>query len=151
MSNLIIISAGQKFFMFKKLLILFLLAFALTGVGCAKAPEATQQSIAPAQSVTSTLTLQVNDKSYSIPFRDHLTVYDLMLGIQNKEDFTFDGKDYGPDMGFFVQKINEKTNDVDNNLYWVFYLNDQKASTGISATYLNPNDTITWKYEPLQF
>ena len=137
--------------MFKKLSLIFLLAFALTGAGCTKAPEATEPSIAPAQSVTSTLTLQVDDESYSIPFRDNLTVHDLMLEIQNKEDFTFDGKDYGPDMGYFVESINGIAGDTEKNIYWVFYLNDKKAETGISATTLNPNDIITWKYEPLQF
>jgi hypothetical protein len=137
--------------MFKKLSLIFLLAFTLTGVGCAKAPEATQPSIVPAQSVTSTLTLQVDDKSYSVPFSENLTVYDLMIDIKDNQDLTFDGKDYGPDMGFFIESINGIKGDTENNLYWVFYLNDKKAEAGFSATNLNPNDIITWKYEPLQF
>jgi len=151
MSNLIIFSAGQKFFMFKKLSLIFLLAFTLTGAGCAKAPETTQPSIVPTQSVTSTLTLIVDDKSYSTTYQDNLSVYDLMVNVRNNQDFTFDGKDYGPDMGFFVESINGIKGDSEKNLYWVFYLNDKKAETGISATNLNPNDVITWKYEPLKF
>ncbi len=137
--------------MFKNISCIFLLAFTLLGAGCAKTPDISESSLTTAQSVTSTLTLQINENSYSIPFRNNITVYDLMMDIKNNQDFTFAGEDYGPDMGFFVESINGIKDDTKNNLYWVYYLNDKKAETGISATTLNPNDIITWKYEPLQF
>ena len=138
--------------MLKKSLVIFLLVFAFTGAGCTtKEKNTTAPPQESTNTIEATITLKADDSSYTMPFQDNLSVYDTMVMLRDKQDFDFDGKDYGEDMGFFVDSINGVKSDTESNLYWVFYINDKKSDAGISATYLNPNDTITWKYEPLQF
>ncbi|MDD5726542.1 MAG: DUF4430 domain-containing protein [Patescibacteria group bacterium] len=136
----------------KNSLVALLLLLVMTGAGCATQPQPASPQPTPArQTVQEQVTLKVLDKAYTQAFVKDQTVYEFMKALEASQDFKFDGKDYGQEMGFFVQSINSQTNDNTKNLYWVFYLNDKKSDVGISSARLNPNDVITWKYEALEF
>jgi len=138
--------------MLKKNLLVVLLLLVMTGAGCSTQPQPDSPQPTPAkQAVQERVALKVLDKTYTQAFVKDQTAYEFMKALEESQDFKFDGKDYGPEMGFFVQSINNQANDNAKNLYWVFYLNDKKSDVGISSIKLNPNDVITWKYEPLEF
>ncbi|MFA6100212.1 MAG: DUF4430 domain-containing protein [Patescibacteria group bacterium] len=138
--------------MLKKCLFALLLVLIMAGAGCSAQPQSVSPQLPLAKpAVQEQVTLKVLDRTYTQAFVKDQNAYEFMRALEQKQDFKFDGKDYGPEMGFFVQSINNQTNDSAKNLYWVFYLNDKKSDLGISSVKLNPNDVITWKYEALEF
>jgi hypothetical protein len=124
----------------------------MTGAGCST--QSRQVSPLPQSSnktAQEQVTLKILDKTYTQAYTKGQSAYEFMWALEQTSDFKFDGKDYGPEMGFFIQSINGQANDNDKKLYWIFYLNDKKSDKGISSVKLNPNDVITWRYEPLEF
>ena len=93
-------------------------------------------------------TLIVNDKTYSFAVPSNSTVYDFMKLLREKTEFRFSGKDFGGQLGFFVESINGVKSDHAAHLTWIYYINGKKAQVGISTYRLLPNDIIMWKYEP---
>ncbi|MEK7623148.1 MAG: DUF4430 domain-containing protein [Patescibacteria group bacterium] len=92
-------------------------------------------------------TLVVGDKSYSVTVPEGSSVYDLLKVISETTDFRFGGRDYGGQLGFFVDEINGVKNSSQAKKYWIYSINGQKAKIGVSAYTLQPNDVITWTYE----
>jgi len=90
--------------------------------------------------------LEVQDKRYESNISQNISVYDFMIQLQEAQDFQFSGKDFFG-VGFFVEEINHVVEDTRNRVYWIYYINDQKAKVGVSSYTINPNDIITWKYE----
>jgi len=91
-------------------------------------------------------TLNVLDKTYDISIEAGTSVYQAMQKLQNNnsENFSFHGQEY-QSLGFFVDKINGIKNSPDK--YWIYYINNQKASVGVSKYILKSGDIITWKQE----
>lgn len=56
-------------------------------------------------------------------------------------------RDYGGELGVFVEAINGVSNDGGHNMYWYLYVNGQVSPVGASAAIVAPGDTVTWKYE----
>ena len=84
--------------------------------------------------------------SYDIPATGLKTVIDA-LRVAEKQGLALQSKDYGGELGIFIEGINGKTNDSKNNLYWTLYINGKQSPTGASATLIKPGDTISWKFE----
>jgi len=97
-------------------------------------------------------TLKVSDKTYNLLFKNQETLFQAMqrLTIMSNQPFLFSGKEY-PTLGYFVEKINEKQNNNKTGEYWIYYVNNQSAQTGISNYYLKEGDVIEWKYEKSKF
>ena len=72
------------------------------------------------------------------------TVIETMRAIASSGAFTFTGRDY-PGLGFFVDSINGEKNA--GGKYWVFYINEVSATSGVSTAVVKAGDTIEWKYE----
>ncbi len=87
----------------------------------------------------------VEDKVYESRASEGVSIYQSMvyLSTQNK-NFTFTSKDYSG-MGMFVDSINGVQGN--EGKYWVYYLNDKKASVGISKNFLKEGDTVRWERE----
>jgi len=92
------------------------------------------------------VTLNILDKKYITSLDEGASVYDAMNKIQsNKENnFSFQIKDYS-DLGYFIEGINKVMGTPGK--YWIYYVNDKKASVGISKYILNDGDLINWKQE----
>lgn len=97
-------------------------------------------------------TLKVNEKTYNLLFKNQETLFQAMqrLTIMSNQPFLFSGKEY-PTLGYFVEEINEKQNNNKTGEYWIYYVNNQSAQTGISNYYLKEGDVIEWKYEKSKF
>ena len=90
--------------------------------------------------------LEVQDRRYESDISQNTSVYDFMVELQDTQDFQFSGRDFFG-IGFFVEEINHVVENAQERVYWIFYINDQKAKVGISSYIIQPNDIITWKYE----
>ena len=90
--------------------------------------------------------LEAQDRRYESDISQNTSVYDFMIKLQDTQDFQFSGRDFFG-VGFFVEEINHVSENAQERIYWIFYVNDQKAKVGISSYIIKPNDIITWKYE----
>ncbi|MEK7104171.1 MAG: DUF4430 domain-containing protein, partial [Patescibacteria group bacterium] len=77
-------------------------------------------------------------------------VYELMNLLKARGDINFQGKT-SLGLGFFVEEINGLKNNPNENVYWIYYINNKAAQVGVSNYILKPNDIINWKYEKPQF
>ncbi|OGH76866.1 MAG: hypothetical protein A2469_00295 [Candidatus Magasanikbacteria bacterium RIFOXYC2_FULL_40_16] len=132
----------------KKIFALFLIIIATATSGCALTKNTVKQNnpnkiIEQAQENKASII--VNGQNYSAEFPAGATGYDFLVLLSKQTDFKFNGIDYGGDLGFFVNEVNEIQNT--NEKYWVYYINGEEAQTGISTYLIKPNDTIEWKYE----
>lgn len=77
--------------------------------------------------------------------KENESLYDLMIELQNDNiDFSFQGKDF-PGLGFFVDEINGIKGEP--GAYWLYYINNKKAETGITNYILKNGDIINWVRE----
>lgn len=92
-------------------------------------------------------TVVVSGKRYEASISENQNIYDLMTTIRNNskgDDFTFKVKDY-QGMGYFVDVINGVSGS--SGAYWIYYINEEKASMGISQYIVKDGDVIRWAQE----
>ncbi len=92
------------------------------------------------------VTLIVEGTSYELRVIPGSSVYDVMKQAQTIKGLEFTGKDFSG-IGYFVEEINGKRQDLSNRHFWIYYVNDQKAKAGISSVFVDNQDIIEWKYE----
>lgn len=88
--------------------------------------------------------------SYKARITENSNVYDLMNILRDVGIVSFTTKEFGGNLGLFVEQINGIKNGTDNK-FWIYYINGEEAKTGISNYTLNNNDVIEWKYEESTF
>lgn len=88
-------------------------------------------------------------KEFTVQIAPASTVYEAMRQLQKQLPIKF--KQFGGNLGAFVESIDNIANDASDNLFWIYYVNNVAAKLGISSTKLSPNDVITWKYENAKF
>lgn len=128
----------------KKIISIVLIAATFALSGCASQQPIQDTQTQETQAIN---TVHIQDKTYETTYKEETSVYDLMINLESEQGLTFDGQDYG-DMGFLIEEINGIENSTDQDKYWIYYVNDQKSTMGISQYILQPNDSITWRYEP---
>jgi hypothetical protein len=98
--------------------------------------------------------LQINNEEYNLnlPNNKEHSVYQLMqlLTADSKKPFIFTTKEYAG-MGHFVISINGIENNPKENKYWIYFINNISAKTGISNYIIKENDQISWKFEESKF
>lgn len=72
------------------------------------------------------------------------TVDSFMQRLMNEGKISFKTRTY-VGMGKFVEEINGIRSDGEN--YWIYYVDNKKATIGISNYKLSPGDVVSWKYE----
>lgn len=92
------------------------------------------------------VTLSVLNQEYQHGIKEGDSVYDLMKNLENNEDniFTFKAKEY-PSLGYFIEEINGIRGKTDS--YWIYYINGEESSVGVSQYVLRDGDIISWKQE----
>lgn len=70
-----------------------------------------------------------------------------MRALEKTSDLSFQTRNYGGNLGHFITAIQGKKNNDEPGKYWIYYINDKKATVGISTYILQPHDIIEWKYE----
>lgn len=99
---------------------------------------------------TTPFKLAINDQTIEAQTEQGATVFKAMQNLMAENKISFHATNYSG-IGYFVDEIGGIKNDQQNGLYWIYYINGQSASVGISLYSLKPNDIITWKYEKSKF
>lgn len=85
-------------------------------------------------------------KSGKISVEAGSTVYQVLKKGSNQLDFSLKTAQHNS-LGIFVEGIAGVTNNPKANVYWLYYVNGQFASRGVSLQTVQEGDTITWSYE----
>lgn len=90
--------------------------------------------------------LVVEGVSYDLRVPLGSSVYDVMKQARETRGLEFQGRDFSG-IGYFVEEINGKRQDLKVSHFWILYMNGQKAKAGVSSSFVNNQDIIEWKYE----
>ncbi len=96
---------------------------------------------------TVSATLKISGKTFNIEAPMGGTVLDLMNMAREYGYMTYESKNFGGDLGYFIESINGIKSGDTKNYYWIYYINGAKAKAGISNYTIQQNDIITWNYE----
>ena len=88
------------------------------------------------------VSLEVLDKKYDKEVNEGSTVFEVMQKIQKENNFSFKYKEY-PSLGIFVDEINGLSESPGK--YWIYYVNGEEASVGVSKKIIKSGDIISWK------
>jgi 2-keto-4-pentenoate hydratase/2-oxohepta-3-ene-1,7-dioic acid hydratase in catechol pathway len=89
----------------------------------------------------------VDGKNYDAHVTEGQSVYQAMIALSSVDkEFVFTAKDYSG-MGMFIDSINGVYGSAGK--YWIYYINDKKASIGVSKNFLKSGDVIRWEREGL--
>lgn len=97
---------------------------------------------------TVTLMLDTGDaiKTFTeLPYHQDETVFDLLTSLASSSDIKLSTKDYGGDLGVFIESING-VGRGDKNKWWQFWVNNQYSTVGASAYILRPGDDVVFKF-----
>ena len=87
-----------------------------------------------------------NEDKYSERVENEVSVFDLMKFVDdNNNNFSFKYKDSS--LGVFIEEINGIKNSTSDNLYWMYYVNNELSKVSASAHKLTEGDTVDWRYE----
>ena len=89
------------------------------------------------------------ENTYEVVVPQGSTVLDAMYAAQKEHEFSFKGKEFSG-IGFFVEEIEGIRQDPLNKMYWIYYVNKEKAQVGVSSYIIQDNDVITFKYEEME-
>lgn len=94
--------------------------------------------------------LEVSDKKYETEVKEGSSVFEAMEKIKNDSvmDNSFDFKyKETPGLGNFITEINGMKGAPGK--YWIYYINNEKATIGASKFILKQGDIIRWNQEGL--
>ena len=93
--------------------------------------------------VKNVVTLEINGIKYENEISEEISVYDFMYNLRTKGEIDFKEKTYSG-IGKFIEEINGIKN---GEKYWIYYVNGEKATIGVSNYKINEGDIVSWKYE----
>ncbi|MBI3291128.1 DUF4430 domain-containing protein [Candidatus Falkowbacteria bacterium] len=120
-----------------------------------------QQALSPANGLLPEKEINVNlilnsgagqiKNFYDIALSGNATVFDLLKKTTTENNISLSYKDYGQELGVFIESINNLENDISGNKYWQYWVNGGYAEIGASNYHLKDGDTIEWRYAGDQF
>jgi hypothetical protein len=72
-----------------------------------------------------------------------MTVYQALQSAGEKGNFKLSVKDYGGELGVFVEAIDGQKGKSD--AWWQYWVNNAYGEIGASNAKINPGDAIEWK------
>jgi len=79
------------------------------------------------------------------------SVFDLLAKATGENGIALEYKDYGGDMGVFIESIGEAKSDFEADRYWQYWVNNEYATIGSSLNELKDGDIVLWKHTSGQF
>lgn len=110
-------------------------------------PESTQSPTNDEAHISVTLRVPSQGVDTTMYVEKGATAYTLMEAVERAGGITFSGTTYGS-LGFLLESIGGISTDYQKKMYWIYYINNKKATIGLSNYVLNHDDIITWQYEP---
>jgi len=89
-------------------------------------------------------------KFENIKLREGKTVFDLLKKVTQENNLEFSFKEY-PDLGVFIESIDNVRNDSKTNKWWQYWVNGEYDQVGASNFILKDGDLVKWKYVEGQF
>ncbi len=90
---------------------------------------------------------------YIIIVEEPGTVAEQLFEYAKKNNIDIKYKDYGPDMGIFVQSIAGVPEDINTKTdkWWQFWVNGKYSNKGASSVEVKEGDEIIWRYAPANY
>lgn len=89
--------------------------------------------------------------TFSMELTEETSVFDLLQKAAATKEIELDYKDYGGEMGVFLEAIGGVANNMSENTFWQYWLNNKYAQIGPGQQRLSSGDHIVWKYIKGQF
>ena len=86
----------------------------------------------------------------NVKLKEGKTVFDLLKKVTEENNLEFSYKEY-PDLGVFIESIDNFKNDPEKNLWWQYWVNGEFGKVGVSNYQLKNGDLVEWKYIESQF
>ncbi len=90
--------------------------------------------------------LEINGVEYKGEIAGVESVYELMEKMQREGKISFTKKNYAG-MGQFIETINGIKGGGGKS--WIYYVNNKKASVGVSNYKIKEGDVVSWKLEKI--
>lgn len=92
------------------------------------------------------ITIEVLGNKYKAQHKEGESLYQVMKNLSEKKNskFSFHSKNYSS-LGNFIDEINGVKGTPGR--YWIYYINNKKASVGVSKYFVKSGDIINWKQE----
>ncbi|MBI4022113.1 MAG: DUF4430 domain-containing protein [Candidatus Andersenbacteria bacterium] len=110
-------------------------------------PASSPAATAPAAIATLVVESPSGVVQVPVTISDHATAADLLAAAQTQGQITAVTKDFGGELGIFVEEINGVANDPKSETYWFLYVNGVKSPLGASSAAVRTGDVATWRYE----
>lgn len=75
------------------------------------------------------------------------SLLEAMKQISGEKNFSFEYKE--SNMGAFIEAIDGVKNDIKNNYFWMYKINDKEADTGVSQYLIQGGENIEWEYRDI--
>jgi transcriptional regulator len=101
--------------------------------------------------ITGVFIIKVNDQKKEINYeiKQGKTIFDLMQNLKETNN-NFDFKYQESNIGVFVEEINGIKNDLNNNKFWIYKINDKEAEVGVSSYILQGGEKIEFEYQTIE-
>lgn len=110
-------------------------------------PQVAQKN--EAQSVASLMIDYGNDriKTYSdLTVSDQSTVFDVLKQAAEKNNIDLQYKDFGGELGIFIETIDGVGKDPAQKKWWQFWVNNKYSQVGSGNSKVQPGDVIQFKF-----
>lgn len=86
-------------------------------------------------------------KTYdNIIINGRATVFSVMQKISEENSLDLEYKDYGNDMGAFIEAIDGYNNNFQEDKHWQFWVNNKYSKIGAGSYKLGGGEVVEWKY-----
>ncbi|XP_077995358.1 uncharacterized protein LOC144448890 [Glandiceps talaboti] len=126
--------------------------FVLSSISCINGQNNSTDATEELVSVKLTVFDEINKPyerlgSYVTEVPSGSNAYDVMVKIEeeNPGEFSFLATEF-PGLGYYITAINGISENVDERLFWGFYIFNRFSDVGVSSYYPEDGDHIIWKY-----
>lgn len=122
-------------------------------------PQKSEAPVLPlqnAQPLTGTATVAINTADDSkvvfndVVVKDGTTLFEALKELELRGDISLQYKDYGDNLGIFIEKINGIPSGGATSSWWQYWVNGEYGNVGANTFILKPNDVIEWRFTGAQ-
>ena len=99
---------------------------------------------------TTSLTIDFGDGTTNtfeeIAWSEGQSVFDALESVASTGDITLRAKDFGGDLGLFLETINSVPAEPSVDSWWQYWVNGEYGNIGASNYETSPGDVIEWKF-----
>lgn len=139
----------KKLFLIPFILVIFIFGFS-SGIEYCKKQATQVQDVENNKNQTVNLMIDYGSGEIvvfnKIEFAENDSVFEIMKSISSANDFELKYKEYGGEMGIFIEAIDGRENNFKENTHWQYWINGEYAKIGAGSQKLNGGEVIEWKY-----